>query len=116
MINYTPVNIDTYSNKNQAVPQHKNGLNFILLLIALITAIAFAVLLFVMIKNKNEEKIIIPSETPAQNINKEVTTIPEKIIPTEILPTDSAISPTLTPQETLTPQVTLGPQKMGESP
>ncbi len=104
MINYTPINVDAYIQKNQANPTHKSGLNFFLLLVAFLTAIAFSVLLFTMIKNRSVEKIILPSQNFPQNINKEQPSMPEKSIPTQTLPTSFPVSPTLLPEENLTPQ------------
>ncbi|HLD26782.1 MAG TPA: hypothetical protein VJB63_02395 [Patescibacteria group bacterium] len=94
MIHYTSINVDTYVSKDQNTTPHKNGLNFFLLLIALITAVAFAVLLFMMIKNKSEEKIILPKEP----------TVQEDIIPTKTPPANLSVSPTLVPEDILPPQ------------
>lgn len=108
MVNYTPINLDVYFKKDPGAEAHKGSLNFVLLIIALITAVIFAILLFVMIKNKREEKITIPPETPVQNIKRDVTTptIATPIVThqTGPLPTNFVISPTLIPEENIESQ------------
>lgn len=89
MVNYTPINLDAYFKKNQVTQKHKGGLNFILLIIALITAAIFALLLFVMIKNRREEKITIPSTAPVQNIKKDFAA------PTLEAPNGAGLAPTI---------------------
>lgn len=108
ILNYTPIDIQKFSQKKD------NQLNFYLLLIATLSAVFFAVLLFILIQKKMRP----PTPTVENQINPPTPTVTKTVFntptplmsPTSIIETTQPATPSptiITPNET-TPSAKIG--------
>lgn len=123
MINYTPLNLEKLTEVAPPVAPsahlpvspkpHRNPVNLFLLLIALVTAVVFAVLLFVLVQKRRGAGAVIVPETPIISptiINLPTPTLTQTVLSIESVASESLMLTPKASEKTASPSPLLTPE------